>query len=86
VGIVRRRDAGTDVEELPDAGLACQIAYGPVEERAVGPLRDHEVGIGLDCPLPRLPIGGEIVLPAGRLITHSASNHTLATDMATSGY
>jgi hypothetical protein len=30
MGVARGRDAGADVEELADAGLAGEVAYGPL--------------------------------------------------------
>ena len=33
------RDAGTDVDDLPDARLADQEPHGPLQERPVGPRR-----------------------------------------------
>ena len=35
VGVARRRDAGADVEELPDPRLGGQVADGAAEERPV---------------------------------------------------
>ena len=64
VGVVGGRDAGADVEELPDAQLGGEEADRTAEEGAVGPDREHQVGIGGQGPLAELPVSGEVVFPA----------------------
>ena len=64
VGIVRRRDAGADVEELPDADLGGQVPDGPAEELPVGPdVADDRRPDG-DDRLRGPLVGGEVVLAA----------------------
>jgi hypothetical protein len=68
VGVVGRRQAGPEVEELPDTGLAGQEPDGPAEESAAGlgeitdlrELAEHRVG--------GVAVGGEIVLAAEQVI------------------
>lgn len=64
VGVVRGRDAGTEVEELRDAGLTGQVLHRPGQELAVGPHRLGQLRVGLQRQLARLPVGGEVILAA----------------------
>jgi hypothetical protein len=64
VGVVRGRDAGADVEELPDAGLPGQVPHRPGQELAVGLHRLRQLRIRLQGQLARLAVGGEVVLAA----------------------
>jgi hypothetical protein len=64
MGVVRRRQAGADVEELADAGLGGQVTDGPAEERAVGPHVGRDPRPDGNDLLGGFPVGGEIVLAA----------------------
>jgi len=64
VSVVRRRQPGTDVEELADALGLRQVAHGPGEKRPVGPGRLLNAGIDRDGGVPRDPVGREVVLAA----------------------
>src|SRR5205823_14745369 len=70
VRVVGRRQAGADVEELPDPGLAGQVAHGPGEEPAlqpgdVGDAREH-----LQDRVADLAVGREVVLAAQQVVPH----------------
>ncbi len=70
VRIVRRRNACPDVEELPDAGLACQVPNRPGEE---GPVRldpETQSGSGREYALGCLPVSSEVVLAAQPVVVH----------------
>ena len=71
VGVVRGRDPGADVEELPDPRLGGQEAHRPGQERAVGPHREHQVRVGLQRPLAECPVRREVVLAAQPVVVHA---------------
>ena len=56
VGVVRGRDAGTDVEELPNAGLGRQVAHRATQERTVRAHGEDQVRIGLESLVARVPV------------------------------
>ena len=70
VGVVRRRDAGPDIQELADLAVPGQEAHRPGEERPVGPCGQPDLREGLDRLLARGPVGGEVVLPAEPVVVH----------------
>ena len=58
------RQAGADIEELPDARLGHQPGHGPVHERPVGAdITDHSRP-DRDDRFGRLPVSSEVVLAA----------------------
>src|SRR6185437_13173773 len=57
-------DAGTDVEELPDAGVVGQVGHRTLHERPVGPDVAHDRRPGRHHRLAGRPVGGEVVLAA----------------------
>jgi hypothetical protein len=64
VGAARGRDAGADVEELPDPRLAGEVTDGPAEKRAVRVGTRGQVRVDLERCLGDRPVGGVIVLAA----------------------
>jgi hypothetical protein len=64
VRVVSRGKAGADVEELPDARLARQVADRAGQERPVGAHGQGQVRVRLQRPVTGLPVGGEMVLAA----------------------
>ena len=70
MGVVRGRDAGADVEELPDPGLGGQEPHHPGEERSVGAHRGDDAGVGLEHRVAGRAVGGEVVLAAQPIVMH----------------
>jgi alditol oxidase len=70
VGVARRRDAGADVEELPDPRLGGEVADDAAEERPVGPRGERPLGVDLECHLGLGPVGGVIVLAAKQVVVN----------------
>ena len=70
VGVVRARNAGAHVEELPDARLPGQVPHRAGQELAVAPYRQGQLGVGLQDEFGRLAVGGEIVLAAEPVVIH----------------
>jgi hypothetical protein len=73
VDVVAVRDAGADVEELPDASFGRQVAHRPDEKGSVG----ADVGSGVLDPayssggsLDRFTVDGEVVRPAPQVVIH----------------
>jgi hypothetical protein len=64
MGVARGRDAGADVEELPDASFFDQETHCPREVRPVRARGQHDVGEGIDRLIASRPVGGEVVLAA----------------------
>jgi hypothetical protein len=64
VRVVRRRDAGADIQELRKAGLRGQELDGPGQEPPVGPHVVPYPGLGLEYLFGRHPVRGEVVLAA----------------------
>jgi hypothetical protein len=64
VGVVRRRNAGADIEELPDSCFVGQVADRPGQERPVRPDPEPQARRDGQYPLSCLAVGGEIVLAA----------------------
>ena len=64
VHVPGRRDAGADVDDLPDARLAGQEPHGPLQERPVGPRRVACFRRRLEQLADGLPVGGVVVLSA----------------------
>src|SRR5579863_432936 len=73
VRVVRRGNAGADVEELGDPGLASQEAHDPGEERPVGPDRLDDPRVRGHDRVPRRAVGGEVVLAAEPVIVHAGA-------------
>jgi len=73
VGVVRRGDAGADVEELGDPGLGREEAHGPGQERPVGPDRRDDARIGGHDRIAGRAVGGEVVLAAEPVIVHAGA-------------
>ena len=71
VRIVSGRDAGADVEKLPDPGLGGQESGRPGEERPVGPHRLDDSRVGGDNGVAGRPVSGEIVLAAEPVVMHA---------------
>jgi hypothetical protein len=70
VGVVRGRDAGADVEELPNAGLGRQVAHRATQERTVRAHGEDQVRIGLESLVARVPVDLVIVLAAQPVVVH----------------
>ena len=64
VGVVRARQAGADVKELPDARVRRQVPGRAAEEAAVGAHRGDYLRPELDDLVARRPVRGEVVLAA----------------------
>jgi hypothetical protein len=64
VDVAGGRDAGADVQELADPGLAGQPAHGPAEEGPLGPHLGADGGHLLGDGVAHGPVGGEVVLAA----------------------
>jgi hypothetical protein len=64
VRIAGRRDAGADVEELPDASGAGQVPDRAGEKSPLSPDTTTESRPSGQRPLDRLPVDGEVALPA----------------------
>ena len=62
--VARGRQAGPDVEELPDTRLGRQVPDRASEERAVLAGRDADGGVGRQDLVRRFAVGGEVILPA----------------------
>jgi len=62
--VVRRGDARTGVEELPDPGLAGQVPGRPGQELPVRLDPEPQAGSDREHPLGCFPVGGEVVLAA----------------------
>ena len=70
VEVARRRDAGAEVEELPDPGVGGEVADGAAEERPVRPRAEGQVRPGLERRVGGGPVGGVIVLAAEQVVIH----------------
>jgi hypothetical protein len=70
VDVVRGRQSGADVEELPDARLGRQVPHRAAEERPVLARRDPDGRHVPQHPRRRLAVGGEVVLPANEVVVH----------------
>jgi hypothetical protein len=71
VDVLLGGDAGTDVEELPDAGLADQVPDGPAEKCPVGPHHGPDVGVYRDHRTGHVLVGPEIVATAQPVVVHA---------------
>jgi hypothetical protein len=71
MGVVRGRQAGPDIQELADPGLAGQVPDHPPEEQAVLPRLPHDVGEHLLDAITNLAVDGVIVLAAQPVIPDS---------------
>jgi hypothetical protein len=70
VGIVRRRNPGSDVEELADSCFTGQVADCPGEEGPVRQDPEPESRSGREHAFGGLPVGGEIVLAAEPVVVN----------------
>ena len=73
VGVVGGGDAGADVKELPNAGLAGQVPHGPGQERPVSPHALHHVRVFPHGGLGGGPVRGEVVLAAEPVIVDAGN-------------
>ena len=64
VGVTRGRDAGADVQELPDPLIGGQVAHRAGQEGPGRADRCHQAGEDGHCFLTRAAVGGEVVPPA----------------------
>ena len=64
VGVVRRRDAGADVQKLPDARHPRQVAHRIGQESPLRADIAQDSRIGLNHLLGGLPVNREIILAA----------------------
>jgi len=71
VGVACGGDVGADVEELPDACPAGEVADGAAEERPVGLGAEGYVRPDLDRCVGGGPVGGVVVLTAELVIVHT---------------
>src|SRR5579863_3148103 len=70
VGVVRGRQPGADVEELPDACLVHQVTHRATEECALGSNADDDARIGVDHHLGQFPVYREVVLAAEPVVIY----------------
>jgi hypothetical protein len=70
VGVVRRREAGPDIQELPHAHVERQVADRPAEKSAVRARGLAQHGISLQHKLGGFAVGGEIVLAAQPVVVN----------------
>jgi hypothetical protein len=70
VRVVRRGDAGADIEELGDPGVGGEEAHGAGEERPVGAHRLDDARVGGHDRVARCTVGGEVVFAAEPVIMH----------------
>ena len=61
MGVVRRWNPGSDVQELPDPCFAGKIAHGPGQEGPIRPHAEPQTRSGGEHAFGCLPVGGEIV-------------------------
>ena len=71
MGIVRGRQAGPDIQELADPGLAGQVPHHPPEEQAVLARLPHDVGQHLLDAITHLAVNGVVVLAPQPVIPDS---------------
>ena len=64
VRVVRGRQAGADVQELADPGLAHQVPHRPPQEGPVPARRADDVRMSRDHTFSGYPVDGEVILPA----------------------
>ena len=64
MGVVRRRQPGPDVQELPDTRLCDQEVHRPGQERPLRPDRDPDIRVRDRDLIGDGPVGREIVLAA----------------------
>jgi len=70
---MRRRypaQAGADIQELPDAGLADQVRDHTAQERPRHLGHLHDLREGRPDLLTEPAVGGEVVLPAQKVVPH----------------
>jgi hypothetical protein len=70
VGITRRRDAGADVQELPDPRLDREEPHYPAQECPVRAAHANHVRVSLQDLLADGPVSGKVVLPADQVVIH----------------
>jgi hypothetical protein len=66
--VVRGRQAGTDVKQLRDAGLADQVAHHAAEHGTLRLHADLDFRDRRDDLVAERPVGGEIVLTAEQVV------------------
>ena len=70
VRVVERRQPRPQVEELADAGLACQVPDDPSEVGPIGPDVMAESGLGRGEFVGHRTVGREVVLAAEQRVVH----------------
>ncbi len=68
VNVVRGRQAGPDVEQLANTGLADEIADNPAENGLLRLHADLDAGKPGDDLIADRAVGGEVILPAEQVI------------------
>jgi hypothetical protein len=71
VGVIRRGDTGTDVEELADARIGGEEPDRAAQEGTVGAHPEAQPRRHREHPLGRLPVSGEIVLAAQPVVVNA---------------
>lgn len=66
--VVGGRQAGADVEELPDTGLLGQVTDGPPEQAPILHCHDPDGREELGDLVAGLPVGREVVLAAEQVV------------------
>jgi hypothetical protein len=64
MGVAAGGDPRTDIQELPDPGLADQAAHRPAQERPVSAHAEQNARLCVGNLLPGGPVGPEIILIA----------------------
>ena len=70
VHVLRGRQPGADVQELPQAGLADQVPDHAAEQVTLGPDTYLDGGQPGDELVADGPVGGEVVLAAEQVVIH----------------
>jgi hypothetical protein len=81
MGVVGGGNAGADVEELADAGLAGQIPHRPGQERAVPTHALYHVRVFPHGGLGSCPVGGEVVLSAEPVVIDAGDMRDAGIDL-----
>jgi hypothetical protein len=68
VGVACGRDAGADVEKLPDPRLPGEVADNPAQEGPVGPGREAHFRGDLEHGIDGGPVGRIVVLAAQQVV------------------
>jgi hypothetical protein len=68
--VLRGRQPGAKIEELPDSRFPRQVAHGAAEERPVGPHSWQYGRVGGDYLLRGFAVDGEMILSAEPVIVY----------------